>query len=63
MKITFVKKVFCGKERLKAQQYANFLGDHESVFSYDSNVPGIVHFPLFEVPWEPCLPGGRDCSK
>ena len=35
--------------RLQAQQYANFLGDHETVFSYDFNVPGMVHFPLFEV--------------
>ena len=51
--------MFWAKERLKAQQHANFLGDHESVFSYDSNVPGIVHFPLFEVRWEPFLPGGR----
>ena len=41
------------KETLKAQQDANFLGDHESVFSYDFNVPGIVHFLFFEVPW--CL--------
>ena len=50
-KITFVKKsVFCAKERLKAQQYANFIGDHESVFAYDFKVPVIVHFPLFEVP-------------
>ena len=38
------------KETLKAQQDANFLGDHESVFSYDFNVPGIVHFPFFKVP-------------
>ena len=30
--ITFVKKLFCAKERLKAQEYANFLGGHESVF-------------------------------
>ena len=63
-KITFVKKkVFCAKERMKAQQYANFLGCHESVFSCDFNVPGIVYFPLFEVPKEPCLPGGRYCNK
>ena len=27
-----LKKVFCAKERLKVQQYANCLGDHESVF-------------------------------
>ena len=45
-----LKKVFCAKERLKAQQYANFLGGHEIVFAYDFNVPIIVHFPLFEVP-------------
>ena len=38
--------MFWAKEGLKAQQHANFLGDHESVFSYDSNVPGIVHFRL-----------------
>ena len=63
-KITFVKKkVFCVKERMKAQQYANFLGCHESVFSCYFNVPGIVYFPLFEVPKEPCLPGGRYCNK
>ena len=31
-------------------QYTNFLGDAETVFSYDFGVPGIVHFPLFEVP-------------
>ena len=42
-----VKKVFCTKERLKAQQHANFLGDQESVFSYDFIVPGIVHFLFF----------------
>ena len=63
-KITFVKKkVFCVKERMKAQQYANFLGCHESVFSCYFNVPGIVYFPLFEVPKEPCLPGERYCNK
>ena len=45
-----LKNVFCAKERLKAQQYANFISDHESVFAYDFNVPVIVHFPLFEVP-------------
>ena len=28
----------------------NFLGRHESTFSYDFNVPGIVYFALFEVP-------------
>ena len=38
------------KETLNAQEDANFLGDHESVFSYDFNVPGIVHFPVFKVP-------------
>ena len=27
------KKVFCGNERLKAQQYANFLSNHCSVGS------------------------------
>ena len=45
-----LKKVFCIKERLKPQQYTNFLGCHESVFSYDFNVPSIVHFSLLEVP-------------
>ena len=44
------KKVFCAKERLKAQQYSNFIGDNESVFAYDFKVPVMVHFPLFEVP-------------
>ena len=34
------------------------------VFSYDFGVPGTVQFPLFEVPWEPCLPGeGAAISK
>ena len=47
--LNFKKKCFGQKKRLKAQQYANFPGDHESVF-YDFNVPGIVYFPLFEVP-------------
>ena len=43
--------MFFGKERLKAQQYAKFLGDHKSVFSCDfDSIPGIVHVPLFEVP-------------
>ena len=51
MKIAFIKKVFCTKEGLKAQQYVNFLRDHESVFSYNFSVPGIVHFPLFEIPY------------
>ena len=40
--------MFCIKEGLKAQQYVNFLRDHESVF-YNFGVPGIVHFPLFEI--------------
>ena len=31
-------------------KHKNFLGDHENVFLYDFGVPGIVHFPLFEVP-------------
>lgn len=44
------KKVFCGHERLKAQKYANFLSDHDIVFSYAFNVPGIVHYPLFAAP-------------
>lgn len=39
------KKVFCGNKRLKAQKYANFLSNHDSGFSYDFNVPGIVHYP------------------
>ena len=33
------------------------------VFSYDFGVAGIVHFPLFEVPQEPCLNEGRYCNK
>ena len=34
------------------------------VFSYDFGVPGTVQFPLFEVPWGPCLPGeGAAISK
>ena len=37
------KKVSCAKERLKAQQNANFLGYHEHVFSYDFNVPSIPY--------------------
>ena len=37
------KKVSCAKERLKAQQKANFLGYHEHVFSYDFNVPSIPY--------------------
>lgn len=51
IKITYVekKKCFGQKERLKSQQYANFPGDHGSVF-YDFNVPSIVYFLLFEVP-------------
>ena len=33
------------------------------VFSYDFGFPGIVHFPLFEVPLEPHLNEGRYCNK
>ena len=33
------------------------------VFSYDFGVPGIVHFPLFEVPLEPYLNEKRYCNK
>ena len=33
------------------------------VFSYDFGVPGIVNFPLFEVPQEECLNEGRYCNK
>ena len=33
------------------------------VFSYDFGVSDIVHFPLFEVPWELCLNEGRYCNK
>ena len=33
------------------------------VFSYDFGFPGIVHFPLFEVPLEPYLNEGRYCNK
>ena len=59
IKITFVKnKMFCAKEWLKAQQYTNCFGDHQ-----DFGVPGIVHFLLFEVPWEPCLNEGRYYNK
>ena len=32
VKITFIKKMFCTNEWLKAQQYTNFLGNHASVF-------------------------------
>ena len=33
------------------------------VFSYDFGVPGIVHFPLFEVPLDLYLNEGRYCNK
>ena len=33
------------------------------VFSYDFGVPGIVHFPLFEVPLGPYLNEKRYCNK
>ena len=33
------------------------------VFSYDFGFPGIVHFPLFEVPLEPYLNEGRYWNK
>ena len=33
------------------------------VFSYDFGAPGIVHFPLFEVPLELYLNEGRYCNK
>ena len=33
------------------------------VFLYDFGVCSIVHFPLFEVPLEPCLNEGRYCNK
>ena len=33
------------------------------VFSCDFGFPGIVHFPLFEVPLEPYLNEGRYCNK
>ena len=40
--------MFCTKERLKARQYTNFLGDHEyKVFSYGCGVHGIVHYTLY----------------
>ena len=42
--IAFIKKVFCTKEGLKAQQYVNFVRDHESVFSYNFGVPGIFRY-------------------
>ena len=33
------------------------------VFSYDFGFPGMVYFPLFEVPLEPCLNECRYCNK
>ena len=54
IKITFVlkkKNMFCAKEWLKAQQYKNFPWWTWKVFSYDLGVPGMVHFPLFDVPF------------
>ena len=47
---------------MKVKQYTNILGDHESVF-FVFGVSGIVHFLLFEVPWELCLPGGWYCNN
>ena len=50
--MTFSKKnKFYAEEWLKTQQYINFLAlVIMKVFSYDFGVPGMVHFPLFEVP-------------
>ena len=54
--------MFCPKERLNAQQYANFLGDHESVFlwfrcSRNSSI-SVIWSTLGTVPsW------GRCCNK
>ena len=45
------KNMFCVKEWLKAQQYTNFPWWTWKVFSYDLGVPGMVHFPLFDVPF------------
>ena len=49
---------------MKAQQYVNFLSDHESVFSFNFGVPAKVHLPLFEMPYVYGirLPGGRYCN-
>ena len=33
-----------GKNDLKAQQYVNFLSDHESVFSYNFGFPVVLDF-------------------
>ena len=49
---SFVKKknMFCAEEGLKRTAIHNFFLVIMRVFSYDFGVPGIVHFPLFEVP-------------
>lgn len=57
------KKKVLRKGRIEAQQYVTFLANHENVFSYDINIPGIVLFPLFEVTQERCLPRGGYCNK
>ena len=50
MKNNLCKKRVLGKGQIESTAAGNFLGNQESGFSYDSNVPGIVHFPSFEVP-------------
>ena len=57
------KKKVLRKGRIEAQQYVTFLANHENVFPYDLNIPGLVLFPLFEVTQERCLPRGRYCNK
>ena len=37
------------QRKIESTGHANFLGDHESVFSSDFNVPGIVNFLSFKV--------------
>ena len=57
------KKKVLRKGRIEAQQYVTFLANHENVFPYDFNIPGLVLFPLFEVTQERCLPRRRYCNK
>ena len=62
IKITFVKNVLRKVNDWKHSNTQIFLVIMK-VFSYDFNVPGIVHFLLFEVPKEPCLNEERCCNK
>ena len=52
-----LKKGVLRKGKIESTGHANFLGDHESVFSYDFNVPGIVNFLLFKYPRNPAFQG------